>query len=150
GIWNALHLAVTNATLFGNSITAPAGTAQGGGIFNNNIATATLLDDTLAANTATGSTAATSLGGGIANSGTLNLANTIVYDPNGPATDPDFSGPITATQNSLYGSAVAGQIAANGDLGGNQFNANPLLGPLALDGGPTQTMALLPGSPAVG
>ena len=29
-------------------------------------------------------------------------------------------------------------------------NTNPLLGPLAGNGGPTQTMALLPGSPAIG
>ncbi len=28
--------------------------------------------------------------------------------------------------------------------------ANPLLGPLARNGGPTQTIALLPGSPAIG
>jgi hypothetical protein len=28
-------------------------------------------------------------------------------------------------------------------------NINPLLGPLANNGGPTQTMALLPGSPAI-
>jgi hypothetical protein len=41
-------------------------------------------------------------------------------------------------------------IAANGDLGGNQFGVNPLLGPLQFNGGPTQTMALLPGSPALG
>jgi hypothetical protein len=41
-------------------------------------------------------------------------------------------------------------IAANGDLGGNQFGVNPLLGPLQFNGGPTQTLALLPGSPALG
>jgi hypothetical protein len=145
GIWNNDPLAVTNATLFGNNVNAPGGTAEGGGLFNS--ATATLINDTLAANTATGGTA---LGGGIFNSSTLNLVNTIDYNPGGAATDPDFSGTITATQASLFGSAVAGQIAANGDLGGNQFGVNPLLGPLAFNGGPTQTLALLPGSPALG
>jgi hypothetical protein len=146
GIWNSSNLAVTNTTLFGNRVTATAGTAEGGGLLNGTTATATLLNDTLASNTATGATAK---GGGISNHSTLNLANTIVYDPNGAA-DPDVSGSLTATQNSLYGSAVAAQIAANGNLGGNQFSVNPLLGPLAFNGGPTQTMALLPGSPALG
>src|SRR5262245_41438214 len=61
------------------------------------------------------------------------------------ATDSDISGTITATQNSLSGSAVAGQIAADGDLGGNQFGVKPVLGPLADNGGPTQTLALLLG-----
>jgi hypothetical protein len=145
GIWNSDNLAVTNATLFGNSVTATAGTAQGGGIWNSN--TTTLINDTLASNTATGATAQ---GGGIFNSSTLNLANTIDFNPSGAATDPDFSGTITATQNSLFGSDVTGQIAANANLGGNQFSTNPMLGPLASNGGPTQTLALLPGSPAIG
>jgi hypothetical protein len=146
GIWNSDNLAVTNATLFGNSVSA-AGSAQGGGIFTGSFTT--LINDTLASNTATGGTP---LGGGIFNvlNQTVNLVNTIVFDPNGASADPDVSGPISATQNSLYGSNVAGQIAANGDLGGNKFNTNPMLGPLADNGGPTQTLALLPGSPAIG
>jgi hypothetical protein len=145
GIFNSGTLAATNATLFGNSVTA-AGNALGGGLVN--IGTTTLINDTLASNTATGSTAK---GGGIFNSSTLNLVNTIVFDPNGAATDPDITGPITATQNSLYGSNVAGQIAAGGNLGGNQFNINPMLASaLADNGGPTETLALLPGSPAIG
>jgi parallel beta-helix repeat protein/predicted outer membrane repeat protein len=35
------------------------------------------------------------------------------------------------------------------DQGGNQFGVNPLLGPLADNGGSTQTHELLPGSPAI-
>jgi len=35
------------------------------------------------------------------------------------------------------------------DQGGNLIGASPLLGPLADNGGPTQTHALLPGSPAI-
>jgi hypothetical protein len=156
---NLGDLAVTNTTLFGNSVTAPAGTAEGGGLFNGftlptplpNLGGTTLSNDTLASNTATGGTAK---GGGIFNSSgnTVNLVNTIVYDPSGVSTDPDVSGTITATHNSLYGSAVAAQIAANGNLGGNQFSTNPMLDPNGLqnNGGPTQTLALLPGSPALG
>jgi hypothetical protein len=147
GIFNNGNLAATNATLFGNRVAANSGNAQGGGLFNRDVTT--LINDTLAFNTATGATAQ---GGGIFNDTSLNvptlkLVNTIVFNPSGAATDPDVSGTITATQNSLYGSNVAGQIADN--LGGNKFNTNPLLGPLANNGGPTQTLALLPGSPAI-
>src|SRR5262249_6298209 len=39
----------------------------------------------------------------------------------------------------------SGNLTAAGDLP----NTNPLLGPLANNGGPTQTRALLPGSPAI-
>jgi hypothetical protein len=144
----AATLTVTNATLFGNSVTASSGTAQGGGLFNSSGSTATLINDTLASNNSTGST---ELGYDIFNSSTLNLANTIVSDPDHAPTDPDVSGTITTSQNCLYSSTVPAQmIAAGGDLGGNQFGVNPRLGPLADNGGPTQTMALLPGSPALG
>jgi hypothetical protein len=154
GINNADALALTNDTLFGNSVTASNGTAQGGGLDNaapvtlTTASTATLVNVTVASNTATGMTAK---GGGIINESgnTLNLVNTVVYDPAGPAGTPDVSGTISGTQTSLYGSAVAGQFAAGGDLGGNQFSTNPVLGPLADNGGPTQTMALLPASPAI-
>src|SRR5262249_31701391 len=56
-------------------------------------------------------------------------------------------GVIDQAQGNLFGNAVS--IAAGGNLGGNQFNTNPLLGPLQDNGGPTATMALLPGSPAL-
>src|SRR5262249_25773440 len=138
---------VTNATLFGNSVASTAGNAQGGGLENSK--NATLINDTLAFNTATG---AIPVGGGLINDtgGALNPGNTNLLNTRGPGNDPDVSGTITATQNSLFGSIVASQIAANGDLGGNQLNTNPRLGPLADNGGPTQTLALLPGSPALG
>jgi hypothetical protein len=37
----------------------------------------------------------------------------------------------------------------SGDITGNQTNVDPLLGPLQDNGGPTQTQALMPGSPAI-
>jgi hypothetical protein len=139
-------LAVTNVTLFGNSVTSGSGTAEGGGIFNSSSA-ATLLNDTLASNNSEGKS---ELGYDLFNDSTLNVTNTIVYDPDHAPADPDVSGSITTSQNSLFSSTVPAQmIAANGDLGGNQFGVNPRLGPLADNGGPTQTMALLPGSPAL-
>jgi hypothetical protein len=44
---------------------------------------------------------------------------------------------------------VCGDVSLPGATSGDQVNVNPLLGPLQNNGGPTPTMALLPGSPAI-
>ncbi|TWT35311.1 hypothetical protein KOR34_02010 [Posidoniimonas corsicana] len=54
-----------------------------------------------------------------------------------------LSGTLTGNYN-LFSGANPGIVGAN-----NLFNSNPLLGRLADNGGPTQTHALLPGSPAI-
>jgi hypothetical protein len=43
-----------------------------------------------------------------------------------------------------------GTVTFTGTSAGNIFGVDPMLGPLAANGGPTWTMALLPGSPAIG
>src|SRR5262249_55906483 len=106
-------------------------------------------NSTVADNTVTGAGAD---GGGIYSSGgptQLTLLNTIIFNPNsGAATQNDVFGLITQAQGNLIGSTVS--IAVGGDLGGNQENVNPQRGPLQNTAGPTTTMALQPGSPAVG
>jgi hypothetical protein len=86
---------------------------------------------------------------------TLQLVSSIVSG--GQSSSPDIAAfdedggallPFTVTaSNSLVQFPAAG-ITLSGT--GNLTGANPLLGPLAFNGGPTQTMALLPGSPAIG
>jgi predicted outer membrane repeat protein len=96
---------------------------QGGAIYLND-GTLTLLNSTISANEA-------DIGGGIyRNSGTLNSTNSIVAGNTATATDPNLFGAITAGSNNL----------TSGD---------PMLGPLADNGGPTWTMLPLPGSPAI-
>src|SRR5262249_34094839 len=51
-------------------------------------------------------------------------------------------------QGDMFGGGAL--IAPGGDHGGNALNYNPQLGPLQNNGGPTKTMALLPGSKAIG
>jgi hypothetical protein len=51
------------------------------------------------------------------------------------------------SNHSLFGTIASGTTV--NDLGGTQKGVDPLLGPLADNGGPTQTHALLPGSPAI-
>jgi hypothetical protein len=57
------------------------------------------------------------------------------------------NGSIVDSDHSLFGSVASGTTI--NDLGGTQIGADPKLGPLADNGGPTQTHALLTGSPAI-
>jgi predicted outer membrane repeat protein len=139
GIFSVATLSMTNDTVTNNS--APIG----GGIDCEPGGMTTLINCTIANNTATGGD-----GGGIwCKNAPLNLLNTIVSNPgSGAVTENDVYGTITNAQANLFSSSPV--IAVGGDLGGNQFNTNPLLGPLQNNGGPTQTMALQAGSPALG
>ena len=76
----------------------------------------------------------------------MNLVGTIVSG-NGTG---DIETQATATvnsTNSLWGTKSAGITIT--DLGGTINSTAALLGALASNGGPTQTMALLTGSPAI-
>jgi predicted outer membrane repeat protein len=128
---------ITNSTFFGNI--APSG--QGGAINSNFAATFTLLNDTIDGNSAGAS------GGGISQtgSGTFNLANSIVADNSSP-TGPDISGSVTSQDYNLIRdtSGMSGSLAPH-----DQTGVDPLLGPLAANGGHTPTQALGFGSPAI-
>ena len=89
---------------------------------------------TITGNTATGSTSSGNVGGGVNNffsvpAPGLNVRNSIIAS-NFNADAPDVVGSIT-------------------NLGNNLIGGNAMLGPLADNGGPTQTHALLAGSPAI-
>ena len=167
GIDNNGTLSVIAATIENNTAD------RGGGIYNGG--TLTLIDSTVAGNfTNPAATLATTLSGaGIDNSGSLDLIDSTIAgnaadngsgggvfdESNGTAT---LQGTIIATNTGQYGSPdVAGAFVSLGQnlignpTGGTGFttadlqNVNPMLGPLMLQGGPTPTMALLPGSPAI-
>jgi hypothetical protein len=154
GISNSGLLTVSNSTLSANSVTASAqatmgvATASGGGIYNSN--TLTVTSSTLSANaiSASGQTQ-TSFGGGIDNSNALDLRNTLVA-LNTAATSPDLSGSVSSLGHNLIGDGTGGSGYDPTDLVGTSSNPiDPRLGPLQGNGGPTQTMALLAGSPAI-
>jgi hypothetical protein len=44
---------------------------------------------------------------------------------------------------------IGNAVGCSGFVSSDLLNVNPLLGPLQNNGGPTMTMALLPGSPAI-
>jgi CSLREA domain-containing protein len=115
-------LTVTNSTFSGNSAD------WGGAIYNT--AGVTFTNSTISGNSASNS------GGAIYNTNSVTLRNTIVA-------------------RSPSGGNCSGTIS---DGGGNLswpdttcpgINQDPLLGPLANNGGPTETMALREGSPAI-
>jgi hypothetical protein len=174
GIYNGGTLTVTESTLNGNSASAAgfAGAAYGAGIAN--AGTLTLAGSTLSGNAASGTGVAGS-GGGISNSSTLTVIdstlsdnqangngggiyggstqvtvrNTIVATNTGLSA-PDLSGTLDSQGHNLIGDGTGGSGYADTDLVGTAENPiDPLLGPLQDNGGPSQTIALLPGSPAL-
>jgi hypothetical protein len=146
---------VTNSTLSGNQATNPGG--SGAGIYNK-AGTVTLTNSTLSGNIANPSTTnyagiilpAPGSGGGIWNGGTLNVKNTIVAQ-NTAATGPDVFGSFASGGYNLIGDGTGstGFTAVGDQVGTTAAPIDPLLNPLADNGGPTQTRALQPGSPAI-
>ncbi len=165
GIFNAGTLTALDCTLSGNTsavngggfreggtaslinctITANVATNSGGGVFNPAGAT-TLVHCTIAGNTAGAA------GGGVSSSGQVTLFNVIVAG-NTCSNGSDVKGAVTGNNN-LIGNGTGMSGLVNGTSGNEVGTAssplNPLLGPLASNGGPTQTMLLLSGSPAGG
>jgi len=149
GIYNAGRLTITNSTLSGNQAADnfPATAAYGGGIANESGSTM-INNSTLSQNEALIKTPfgnAGTYGGGIysKSASTLTLQNSILannsYGGNcyGSLTSHGYNmSSDTTCAKSLYGS-------------GDRNNTNPKLGPLQYNGGPTQTKALLSGSPAM-
>jgi hypothetical protein len=110
--------------------------------------TVDLINCTIAANTANPSIGyhpGTGQGGGVSNTGgTVHARNTLIGG-NTATTALDFSGALASWGHNLIGNSEGGSGFDDTDL----LNVNPLLGPPQDNGGPTQTMALLPGSPAI-
>lgn len=151
GISNSGGLDMTEATVAGNS--APG---TGGGIQNEAAPEGPRCDlrmngVTISGNKSGAGGAAEPGGGGLANKrrAKVTLANTIVAgnsDASGLA--PDCRGTILSAGYNLIQNT--GKCRVAGSTTGNIAGEDPKLGPLADNGGPTQTMALLPGSPALG
>ena len=127
---NTAILNVTSSTITGNT---------GGGLWTSG--TATVTNSTIAGNSSTG---LGNSGGLVAfgNSAVMTLRNTIVANNVGTGQCAPVAGGtiVNGTGNLQFPDAACGAGIAV---------ANPLLGALANNGGPTQTMALGVGSPAI-
>jgi len=140
GIFNdGTTVSVTNSTFTNNS--APY---DGGGIYNN-VGVLTVTNSTFTNNSTVYA------GGGIFNNvGVLTVTNTIVAGNTGN----DIRGQVQPTSGyNLIGNGTGitnlNQLAQSNLIGTTADPINPMLGPLANNGGPTQTMALLPSSLAI-
>jgi hypothetical protein len=166
-IANGGTMTVTNSTMSGNTAGNSTKTGWGGAIYNQDativVANCTLtgnsaahggavnnhpsLKDTILqlSNSTVSANLANDTGGGIAqDGGTLNVFDTIVAQNTAPSS-PDINGVMASKGHNLIGDSSGGSGYDPSDL----LNVDPLLGPLQDNGGPTQTMALLPGSPAI-
>jgi hypothetical protein len=167
GIDNVGSLTIDNSTVSGN--VASGSSASGGGIVNGG--SLTINNSTISGNTAN-STDGLATGGGIASNSFVSLNNSTVADNAVNGTQGEEGGNIyistgsTATvQNSIIANSVSGgncsgavfssgyNLSSDGTCDfnntGDLNNSDPLLGPLQNNGGPTETMALLSGSPAI-
>ncbi|NEO87601.1 MAG: DUF4347 domain-containing protein, partial [Spirulina sp. SIO3F2] len=130
---------VTNSTISSNS----AGN-EGGGIFQQSNQV-DLLNATIAFNQA-------NLGGGLAVNGTQahSIINTIIANNSGHTPDINADLSTSTISHSLIQrtAGIVGTTLTDG-INGNIIGQDPLLAPLANNGGSTQTHALLPGSPAL-
>jgi CSLREA domain-containing protein len=136
GIYNDGTLTVTNSTFSGNStvVGVGVGVGVGGGILNEG--TVTVTNSTFSGNSAGG-------GGGIYNDGgTVNLKGTILA-----ASTPDnCEGGANPTD---VGYNISDDATCGFSATGSANNLNPMLAALADNGGPTETIALQAGSPAI-
>ncbi|MFO1496504.1 MAG: choice-of-anchor Q domain-containing protein [Lysobacterales bacterium] len=153
------NVSIRNSTLAGNQ----AGpNSYGGAILNRSLATTTLVNTTLSGNSG-------GYGGGIynQNNGVISMASVTLANNQSP--NPGGIGGLANVGvvhfvNTLIAGSTNGDCAALGPgsfptrsgnliqegtcFGGSAF-LSVMLGPLADNGGPTQTHALLPGSPAI-
>src|ERR1043166_1537082 len=157
-------MTITNSALYGNINNSPGGalkppssaltphnvtisgnqSSNGGGIINTGTVTASGL--TLTNNIGGFG------GGGVSNSGTFNIRNTIIAGNSSVlANNADASGTFVSQGYNLIGKADgATGFTATGDQTGTVASPlDPLLGTLGNNGGKTRTHALLTNSPAI-
>jgi len=146
GIFNAGgSLNIINSTISGNSISGGSGDNHGAGISNGG--TLSITNSTVSGNAVSGGSAP--FAGGINAQGPTFVRNTIIAGNSGH-TSPDVSGTFTSQGNNLIGKADGSMgFTVLDQVGTIASPLNALLAALGNYGGPTQTHALLPGSPAI-
>ena len=139
---------ITSSTISGNSA------ISGGGILNHGSGTVNVTHSTISGNSASGNPGAGITGGGVANqaNGPFNLKSSIIAR-NTAAGSPDAAGGFTSQGFNFIGvkDGSTGFTVSSDITGTTAAPINPQLDPAGLqnNGGPTKTIALLCGSPAI-
>src|SRR5262245_21300075 len=137
GISNSGTLTISNSTLSGNS------SILGGGILTTG--TLTITNSTLSGNSAF-------FRGGIFNRGALTVTNSTLsgnFAPFGGLGGGIYNIGALTLNNSIVANSPSGGDLSGGYSGGHNLFNTVALGPLQDNGGPTLTMALPAGSPAI-
>jgi hypothetical protein len=133
---------IVNSTLSGNSAAI-----AGGGVHRDVLQNMVIRHSTISGNTAPASFGSGIFSPGVNNGFKVRLQSSIVAGNTN--SDLDSDGVVTFESLGFNlvgtGSGISAFSAANGD----KIGLNPMLGPLANNGGPTFTRAPLPGSPAI-
>jgi CSLREA domain-containing protein/uncharacterized repeat protein (TIGR01451 family) len=153
GLYVLGELVMSNSTVTGNVAESTAGLQEGGGVLAGPAATevattsTTIVNSTIAGN----SVGIGGTGGGLSiySPGGLiepssSLTNTILYGNKVGAAESNC-GPLTITSKT----DLSGDASCMFTDTASKKSTNPLLGPLANNGGETDTMALATGSPAI-
>lgn len=141
-LWLANDTRIEDSTFTGNDA------VTGGAIHvSSSSATASVRGTTIARNSATS-------GGGITQTrGSVEIGSSIIALNTAGPIGSDCSGTITTAGYNLIGNGEGcdgiTQGVAHDKVGTNAARINPRLGTLAANGGPTKTLALLKGSPAI-
>ena len=123
---------------------------QGGGLDIDG--TLTLIGCTVISNEANSDESGSELGGGIRVTGTLQVGNSIIAgNTDNGTTGQDVYGTVTSLGGNLIGigDGSTGFTGTGDQVGTTASPIDALLGPLADNGGPTQTCLPLAGSPAI-
>lgn len=149
GIRNDGSMTITNSTISGNSV-AGSNPMDGGGISNRVSGNLQITSSTVVHNSA--SSGASAFGGGIFADGVTTTDSSIIALNSAP-TGPDFTGggDLQSTGYNIIGNDADAVINSQptDQIGTPAAPLDPLLEPLADNGGPTLTHALQSGSPAI-
>jgi hypothetical protein len=130
-------LTIVSSTLTGNSASS-----DGGAIYNGG--TATVTSSTVSGNSAH------LFGGGVSTGGATFITENSIFAGNTSDASGDVTGFLDSQGYNLIGDGYGSGGFSDTDLVGTLgMPIDPMLGPLQDNGGPSQTMALLPGSPAL-
>ena len=151
GIDNGGSMTVRNCTISGNSVHGTGlVTMDGGGI--RNFGNLQIASSTIAHNSMSGENGASASGGGIYGFASTRTDSSIIALNSAP-TGPDFAGVVALQSNgyNIIGNNADAVISSQptDQIGTPAAPIDPLLGPLTHNGGPTLTLALQAGSPAI-
>jgi hypothetical protein len=144
-------VSLSNSTIANNTASSASDSGLGGGVsdLDSNL---TLTSCTITGNGAN-STASIGSGGGLyynSSAGSAQVLNTIVAGNTSGTDGPDASGSFASLGSNLIGISDGSTGWGSSDLTGTASSPlDPMLGTLGSHGGPTQTVPLLAGSPAL-